>query len=90
MNLTKEQQAAKNIAGELNTFGFSNAKFCETMLMEHRTLQQSFTGLCFAWIRALSDAEEWMIDGRNEAAHEACKRIVKTMDEEGIRSLPMI
>jgi len=85
-----EAKMAKNVANGLNCFGFSTKDFCEAMSMEHRTLQQSFTSLCLAWIKTCAEFDDWMIDGRNELSVEICKELNKVLEEKGVSSLPMI
>ena len=56
---------------------------------EHRTLQQAFTGLCFAWINAIADDDTNRWDARNEdAVAWACK--IKNALPTLPNSLPLI
>ena len=56
-------------------------QFLVSMAREHRTLQQSFTGLCFAWIRHCAKMDFRSIDGRNEWSVNKCKEIMEKMEE---------
>lgn len=87
------KELASNVANMVNAMVFDYKKFCECMWFEHRTLQQNFTRLCFAWIRiCASEGYGKTTDGRNEATHEACKELVSTMDKVNPNwdHLPMI
>lgn len=88
--MDREQELAKTIANAVNTFSFDDKAFCETMAQEHKTLQQTFTGLCLSWIRHCGSLEPWQIDGRNEASAKTCKMIAQFMEEEDIGRLPMV
>jgi hypothetical protein len=65
--------------------------FCRKMGREHRTLQQSFSKLCYAWIKFQSEQfDAGNYDGRNEYA---CKVAHKIMTDEDLKyetNLPMI
>ena len=78
----RAQKAADDLLHWLNASTHSNKLFCEFMSRDHRTLQQLFTGLCFAWIRhCATDEYGRNTDGRNEASHDKCKRIVEACDD---------
>ena len=66
-------------------------KFCKTMGKQHRTLQQSFSKLCYAWLRFQSDQyANNNFDGRNEYA---CKVAHKLMTDEDLKyetQMPLI
>lgn len=87
---TNEARAVRQIIDSMNCFSFEDKEFCDLMSREHRTLQQSFTRLCLAWIKHCSEYQDFQIDGRNELAVDACKRIAEVMNEENIGGLPMI
>lgn len=56
-------------------------QFLVSMAREHRTLQQSFTGLCFAWIKKCAEkAESGDFDLRNEYSVKKCKEIVEAVE----------
>lgn len=55
--------------------------FLTMMSRQHRTLQQSFTRLCFAWIEYVGSVD-YPKDPRNEASHIVCKEMVKGFEEK--------
>ena len=98
---TKQVEKAMEIADKLTTYlnNFNsqelNQDFCEAMLMQHRTLQQNFTGLCLAWIEFMgNNSQEFkrmFTDPRNEFSNQICAKILGFLKEEGINSnLPCI
>jgi hypothetical protein len=64
------------ITNYLNSFSNKSEAFNQAMSNEHRTLQQTFTKLCLAWIEHVA-SEEYRVDGRNEASKNTCKDILK-------------
>ena len=87
MATTKAQDCAASIAVMLNCARFPDAEVCQALLREHRTLQQSFTRLCKAWIKTLGEAPDACFDGRNEASRAFAKKLMPYIDEV---SLPFI
>jgi hypothetical protein len=81
----EEQQQAidtvESIAKFTNRMGFSTESFIVTMAREHRTLQQSFTGICLSWLWHLSQLEENYYDLRNEASVKIAKELLKGKDK---------
>lgn len=77
-----EATTADEIANAMNCFGFDNFKFTEAMGREHRTLQQTFTGVVFSWINHLANTEYY--DLRNEASVKTCKRLVQLAELDGL------
>ncbi len=81
----------KKLAAELaeKTARFVNAManadrvkfFVEAMHNEHRTLQQSFTGLALAWLKHLSTLNDGQYDLRNKASVEIAKKLVGALDK---------
>ena len=69
------------VSGMVNDYSFNPQEFCERFKREHRTLQQSFTRLCLEWIKTCA-SEDYRTDGRNEASHIVCKKIVDTMEQD--------
>lgn len=81
--LTPEQMADE-MSKFLNTLSSDERteKFIEEMRRDHRTLQQSFTRLCLAWIADLAEREH--CDARNEASVRVAKEIKRAiLNEEG-------
>ena len=90
MENTFYKKYAEDVSRFLNDFSFNPKKFCDAMNMEHRTLQQSFTKLCAAWIYHCA-SDEYATDGRNEASHEVARRMVKDFAGENPADyLPMV
>jgi len=81
MDNKKYLDEVKNMSNTLNNYSFNGKMFCKAMSHEHRTLQQSFTGLCFEWLKICA-GDNYRFDGRNEASHVLCKRIVHYMGDE--------
>lgn len=66
----------EKIEDAMNNFGINPTKTAQEMsVYMHRTLQQSFTRLCLAWIKELATNEGMYFDGRNEASVKACKEL---------------
>ena len=81
------KELARATSDAVNSFSFNSREFCDQMEREHRTLQQSFTRLCFDWIKYCSEMEHY--DGRNEASVMACRKIQDLIEREDI-GLPFI
>lgn len=71
-----EEDFAKICADSVNPMGFSPEKFAKAMGRQHRTLQQNFTRVCFAWIQHLASLEANEYDLRNKASVETCRKIL--------------
>ena len=69
------ESAANNIENFLNSYTAPVTKFIDLMARTHRTHQQSFTKLCLMWIEKVA-SPEYTYDGRNEASHKQCKRLL--------------
>ena len=81
---SKGEQVARDMFKMLNVMGGRNSQdFIATMGREHRTIQQNFTKLCFAWIKDLSEREHW--DARNEASVRFAKSVMKNVPEDDQR-----
>lgn len=79
---------AEIICFSLNSFGFNSKAFVETMLREHRTLQQSFVReIIMPYLKALS--ETTYCDDRNEASVNLAVVIMQRTTEDE-RCLPFI
>ena len=64
-------------------------EFIQCMAREHRTLQQSFTGLCLKWLTHLASLKEFEYDGRNEASVKLAKEIMEKVPRANY-GLPLI
>lgn len=78
----------RTVSDMLNNFSFDEGEFCKLMCNEHRTLQQSFTRLCVAWLSTCA-SDEYRYDGRNEASHIVAKALMESQDADLI-GLPFI
>jgi len=91
-NLTAEKEAvdaAVSISRFVNRMGFDADMFIRSMSREHRTLQQSFTRICLAWLWHLSQLEDGYYDLRNEASVKTAKELMKGKDKY-VACLPSI
>lgn len=79
--MSRETENARKVSDMLNSMGFNPEEFCEEMTKDHRTLQQNFTRLCFAWIKTCA-SDDYRHDDRNRASHVKCREIVKTMSRD--------
>lgn len=75
------KRAQEQVSNVLNDFGFNPEEFCKEMAKDHRTIQQSFTRLCFEWLKHCA-SEDYRHDERNRASHVKCKAIVETMSSD--------
>jgi len=73
---TPAEHAAKTMGDYVNSYSHDSKEFVEAMSRQHRTLQQSFTGVCVAWLHHLSKLEEFRYDGRNEASVQLAKKLL--------------
>lgn len=80
MPKTPEETFAEVCSNSVNPMGFRPKLFAEAMGRQHRTLQQGFTRLCFAWIEHLASLQRGQYDLRNEASVVAAKKIVASVD----------
>ena len=82
-------KVANAISGYLNNFGFKKRidLLVQCVNEDHRTLQQTFTGLCAAWL-AHCGSPDYRTDGRNEASAELGKAFLSLPDN--VRHLPFI
>lgn len=82
MHNEKVGTAAQAMSNMVNTFNTREVteQFIEIMNRDHRTLQQSFTKLCLAWIENVA-SDNYRTDGRNEASHFVCKEMLKLFRE---------
>lgn len=79
MNNYKEK--ASKLANIVNSGPLNQQGVCDAFALEHRTLQQNFTRLCFAWIKKVATDPCYGVDDRNMATLERCKTIHKVMSE---------
>lgn len=77
------KELTNDITNYVNSFN-KGKEFCEAMSSEHRTLQQSFTRLCFEWLQHCA-SDEYQTDRRNEATHNISKEIMGMWKEKLIK-----
>ena len=83
--MKEEVKLANDISNGINNLSFSVPEFINAMCLEHRTLQQKFTGICLKWIEHVA-SEDYRTDGRNVLSHEKCKKIIALMKENDINT----
>ena len=78
----------KELVGEItnyvNSFNSKGDEFCKAMSVEHRTLQQSFTKLCFEWIEFIAN-EDYRTDPRNEQSQKVAQDLLEAFKELKIK-----
>ena len=85
----RDKDNAQKIADMVNDFSFSPDMVCKEMEKQHRTLQQSFTRLCIAWLCTCA-SDEYRTDGRNQASHDIAKALIESQDADFIGHIPFI
>lgn len=70
---TRDNDAVQTMSSYVNSMGTDYKEFARLMSYEHRTLQQNFTKLCIAWLKQLSETENY--DERNRASVEFAKSV---------------
>ena len=88
MSKFEATELAEVVSRSINSSVFEAAEFVEKMGREHRTLQQSFTGLCLEWIKHMAKQEN-NCDLRNKASVDVCKTMIASLEYED-RVLPYI
>jgi len=83
----RAEDAVSQISRYVNGFSREPLEFVTAMAGEHRTLQQSFTRLCMAWLEHLAEAPDYEFDLRNQASREVAKEIFANIEYNG---LPLI
>jgi hypothetical protein len=76
MSKATAKETVQNVTDYLNSFSSKEKAFIEEMNREHRTLQQSFTKLCLAWLENCA-SDDYHFDGRNEQSHGIAKDVLK-------------
>ena len=77
-----EAEAADEVSNFINIIGFENKKFVAKLATEHRTLQQTFTGICLNWLAHLSQLSEYEYDALNEYSVRVAKKIAKALEDD--------
>ena len=86
MSRSKEDvaKAVETISSFVNSLSDEGKEFSGQMGCEHRTLQQSFTRLCVAWLVHLSKVQEGHYDLRNQGSVNLGRRFVEKMKDEDL------
>lgn len=79
---TSGKEMAREMSSFVNNMGCDAEGFIEAMSREHRTLQQSFTTLCVAWLRTLATYNENQHDLRNEDSVKFAKAVMERCEHE--------
>ena len=85
----RDIENAQKIADMVNNFSFDPNMVCKALEREHKTLQQTFTRLCIAWLCTCA-SDEYRTDGRNEASHNVAKALIESQDADFIGAIPFI
>ena len=80
---TVDVDIVKAISNYVNSYSSDYKEFARLMSCEHRTLQQQFTKLCIAWLKELSETENY--DLRNEASVKFAQSV-----KDKLVNLPLI
>lgn len=80
---TIDTEIVEEVINYVNNGNSSYEEFARLMSYEHRTLQQQFTKLCIAWLKELSETENY--DLRNEASVKFAQSI-----KDKLVNLPLI
>ena len=72
----KAEQLANNISQFLNGNSSSMDEVIKFLSHDHRTLQQFTTKLFLKWVEFAASGE-YKYDGRNEATHKVCKKLME-------------
>lgn len=88
MDREQENKAAVDaVLRAINDMGFEPEPFVNEMKKAHRTLQQSFTVLCLAWLNHLAELKNHEFDLRNEWSVDIAKQLKERVpDAFGVRA----
>lgn len=75
------KELATTVSNGINNMSFNYEEFIAEMGNDHRTLQQSFTRLCLAWLNHVGN-DDYRYDGRNEASHKIAKELIEMYTEK--------
>jgi hypothetical protein len=84
-NYANGREAARVVSKCLNSYGNSESVkgFLAEMERDHRSLQQSFTTLCVAWLQNLAAREHF--DLRNEDSVKLARAVKPILDQHPLR-----
>lgn len=75
----KTEKVVEILTDYVNSFDDKSREFNVAMSREHRTLQQSFTKLCFSWIEHVA-SPKYETDLRNEASKETAQLLLSLLE----------
>jgi len=80
--MREAKEVVDMVADFLNVFGDSKRiqEFVSEMESQHRTLQQSFTRLCVAWLKRLAEPD-YHYDDRNKASVRLAQSLKDKLEE---------
>jgi len=78
--MKKANELVEEITDYVNSFNDKGEEFCKAMSIQHRTLQQSFTKLCFEWIEFIA-SDEYRTDARNEGSKRTAQELLQAFKE---------
>lgn len=95
--MTKQQQLVADgvrlLCDGVNTMGGrgeSIRAFLDTLMSQHRTLQQSVIGMMLSVVKEYAGIEDQWVDLRNEAARAACARLRPLIEIECLDAMPLV
>lgn len=80
----RDIQLSKDLTNAVNCMGYSAEGTALALMTQHRTLQQNFVRVVLAYLKALSETEDYQYDARNEASVQFAKDLLST---PGVRDL---
>jgi hypothetical protein len=84
----EQVQATVSALSKIANRSLSPELFVQCMDREHRTLQQSMSGLMLAWFKHLAELPAGHYDLRNQASVEIARKVMTAT--EGYIGLPLI
>ena len=81
MSRLNGEQLAEAFGDSVNNFNFDKEAFVKGFAKQHRTLQQSMLKAMLACVEKASEPD-YGRDGRNEASHQTCKKLIKGWQNE--------
>lgn len=75
-------EKASMITDAVNGSPSSIEGIVDALTFEHKTLQQNFTRLCFAWIERVATDPNYRTDDRNRATQVKCKAIYEAVKND--------
>lgn len=78
----ESKDVVESISHYVNNMSHKPEHFVEQMSYQHRTLQQSFTRICVAWLLHLAEMErKGFYDLRNEGSVKLAKELKPTLEK---------